>query len=179
MTSPSRTRALVATAVAVSNARISTRKNALFQGFLVALQHDQSTRLPHVLQTDAGLLRRQESRSGLRPLDEDGGVVVLLQVSPLRVRHALEAIEVEMGDVNPPFVPVADRVGRAGHRALDAERPRSAAHERRLAGAELTLDQNDVTGSQPGGEARGDALGLLGRVRLELGHGRSVVARPG
>ena len=52
-TSPSRTRALVATSVAVSNARISTGKNALFQGFFVALQHDQSTRLPDVLQTDA------------------------------------------------------------------------------------------------------------------------------
>src|SRR6188474_2588877 len=106
-TFPSRTRALVATSVAVSNARISTCKNALFQGFFVALQHDQSTRLPHVLQTHARLLGRKESGSGLRPFDEDDRVLeVLLEVSPLRVRHTLEPIEVEVGDVNRPRVPM-------------------------------------------------------------------------
>ena len=60
----------------MSNARISTRKNAHFQGFFVALQHDQSTRLPHVLQTHARLLGRKESGSGLRPFDEDDRVLL-------------------------------------------------------------------------------------------------------
>src|SRR6186997_2311784 len=162
MTSPSRTRALVATSVAVSNARISTCKNALFQGFFVAFQHDQSTRLPHVLQTHARLLGWQEPRSGLRPLDEDDGILeVLLQVSPLGMRHALEPIEVEVRDVNPPRVAVADRVGGAGHGPLDAERTRGPAHESRLAGAELPLDEDDVAQSKADRQLRGDALSLL------------------
>src|SRR6185503_20240303 len=135
-TSPSRTKALVATSVAVSNARISTCKNALFQGFFVALQHEQSTCLPHVLQTDARPRGRQEACAGLGPLHEDNGVLeVLLQVSPLGIRHPFEPIEVEVRDVNPAFVPVPDRVGRARHRPLDAKRPSRPAHESRLARA--------------------------------------------
>ena len=36
----------------------------------------------------------------LRPLDEDDGVVeVALEIAPLGVRHAVEAIEVEVRDV--------------------------------------------------------------------------------
>jgi hypothetical protein len=41
------------------------------------------------------------------------------------------------------------------------------------------LDEDDVAGHQGGGHARREALGLLGRVRLELGHERSVVACAG
>src|SRR5262245_62190955 len=74
-TSPSRTRALVATSVAVSNSRISTRKNALFQGFFVAFQHDQSTCLPYVLQTHARHFRRQKAGPRVGPFDEHDGIL--------------------------------------------------------------------------------------------------------
>ena len=125
-----------------------------------------------MLQTHARLLGRKESGSGLRPFDEDDRVLeVLLEVSPLRVRHTVEPIEVEVGDVNRPRVPMPDRVRRARHRALHPQCARRPADEGRLAGAELSLDEHDVTGNEPLGQAGGDSLGLLGRAGLELGHG--------
>jgi hypothetical protein len=115
-----------------------------------------------VLQTHARLLGRQEPRPGLRPLDEDDGVLeILLQVSPLGMRHTIEPIEVEVRDVNPPRVAVADRVGGAGDGPLDAKRSSGPPHEGRLAGAELPLHEDDVTRSKAHSQPRGDALGLL------------------
>ena len=82
---------------------------------------------------------------GLRPLDEADRVVeIRLEVAPLRRRHALEAVEVEVGHVASATVAMADRVGRAGHRPVDAERAAGAADEGRLPGAELARDRDDV-----------------------------------
>ena len=49
-----------------------------------------------------------------------------------------------MRDRHAALVAVADRVGRARHRLRDAERAAGAADERRLAGAELAGDGDDV-----------------------------------
>ena len=64
------------------------------------------------------------------------------------------------------LVEVADHERRARHRLGDAERPRGAAHERRLAGAELAGDEHDVARRERRGERRAGALGLLGRRGL-------------
>ena len=85
--------------VAVSKARISTAKVS------VALEHDRRARA----RRRARSRTRQRAAGGsagsgrLRPLDEDDGVVeVRLEVAPLRLRDAREAIEVEVGDGDAP-----------------------------------------------------------------------------
>ena len=44
--------------------------------------------------------------------------------------------------------------------AVDPERAAGAADERRLAGAELALDQHDIAGRKSRRELRGERLGL-------------------
>ena len=75
-----------------------------------------------------------------------------------------EPVQVEVRDAR--LVEVPDHERRARHRLGHPERPRRAAHERRLAGAELARDQHDVTGRERRGERRAGALGLLGRRGL-------------
>ena len=99
--------------------------------------------------------RREEPLPGLWPLDEHDRVVeVELEVAPLGVGHAVEAVEVEVRDVEVAAVAVPDRVGRAGDRPLDPERPRRAAHEGRLARSELARDGHDVSGPELAGDPR-------------------------
>ena len=76
-------------------------------------------------------------------------VEVRLEIAPRRLVDALAAREVEVGD-RPvaALVEVRDRERRARDRAGDAERARRAAHERRLAGAELALDVDDGAARQ-------------------------------
>ena len=82
---------------------------------------------------DRDARRRKRRRTCLRPLDEDDRVVeVRLEVAPLGRRDAREAVEVEMGDRDPPAVAVTDRERRARHRLGHAERSARAADERRL-----------------------------------------------
>src|SRR6266540_2157226 len=156
--SPSSTRALVATLVAVSNARINTFE----------LNHPVvGSRMP---QLDAEPRRGQRLARRLRPLDEaDRAVEIGLEIAPLGRRDALEAIQIEMGHVHVSTVPMADGVSRARHRALDAECVTGTADECRLARAELARDGDHVSGPQLSRELRGDALRLLGRGRLEHG----------
>ena len=60
-----------------------------------------------------------------------------------------QAEEVEVADRDAAvLVAAGDRERRAGHRHLDAEGAGGAAHERRLAGAELARDQDDVAPAQ-------------------------------
>src|SRR5207248_1163024 len=139
--------AVEATSVAVSNARTSTAEDAFQQGFLGSLEVDHPTRLsvgepcphPH---------RRELVAGRLGPFHEDDGAVeVRLQVAPLRRRDALEPEEIEVRDGDAALVAVPDRVRRARYRPLDAEAQARAAHERRLAGAELAGDRDDVAGA--------------------------------
>src|SRR5919204_6306465 len=58
---------------------------------------------------------------------------------------------------------MADCVRRARNRPLDAERAAGAADERRLAGAELAGEVDDVARLEPRRQLRRDALRLLGR----------------
>jgi hypothetical protein len=120
-----------------------------------------------VLQPHGGLGRRERARAGLRPFDEHDGVLeVRLEVPPLRRRHVAEAEQVEVGDVDAAVVAVADREGGARHGARHAERTAGAADERRLPGAELAGDGDDVAGCQLGRKLRGELLRLGGRATL-------------
>ena len=68
------------------------------------------------------------------------------------------------------LVAVADREGRAGDATLDPERARRTADERRLPGAELAGDGDDVARRERLRQAGCELLGLLRRVGVE-GHG--------
>ena len=58
---------------------------------------------PMVPQPDAHPRRGQEPLPCLGPLDEDDGVLeVALEIAPLGIGHAVEAVEVEVGDVGSP-----------------------------------------------------------------------------
>src|SRR4029078_10856361 len=100
----------------VSKARIS-----------IALNRDKP--LPFfaaVLESHLDPRGRKDTGAGLRPFDEDNGVVeVRLEVPPLRRRHAAEAKEVEVRHVDASLVAVADRVRRARDRCFYALRTAS------------------------------------------------------
>ena len=109
---------------------------------------------------------RQGGFPGFRPLDEDDRVVeVRLEVAPLCRGHIPEAVEIEMRHLDPaPGIAVADREGRARHRALHSERAAGSANESRLAGAEVSGDGDDIAVPQRGRELGRYALGLFRRV---------------
>ena len=153
-TSPSSRSALVATSVAVSKARTSTRR--FFQQRPVCrVDEDAPDVRRDVLEPDMRPWLRQNTGPGLRPLDEHDRVLeVRLEVAPLRRREAAKAVEVEMGDVDRPAVAVADRERRARDTSRDAERAAGPADERRLARTELARDEDDVTGRESAGEPR-------------------------
>src|SRR5437588_5256417 len=153
-TSPSSTSALVATSVAVSNARI-----------IIELNGDKPDLAAAVLEPHGGAGRREHAGAGLGPLDEDDRILeVRLQVAPLRRRNVAEAEEIEVRDVDAPPVAVADREGGASDRADHAERAAGAPDEGRLARAELSRDGHDVPGPESGRELRRELFCLCRRV---------------
>src|SRR4029078_4473682 len=115
---------------------------------LLDLHRSPSASMP---QTHREAGRRQDSLPRLRPLDErDRTVEVRLEISPLRRRDALEAVEVEVRDLDAvAVVAIADRVGRASHALTYAECAARAADEGRLPGAELPRDSDDVAPRAP------------------------------
>ena len=66
--------------------------------------------------------------------------------------------------------------------SVDPERPAGSAHERRLAGAELAAEQDDVTRAEQAGDRAAERLGLGRRLRDQLDHairrGRAEPRRP-
>jgi hypothetical protein len=70
-------------------------------------------------------------------------------------------------DVDASVVAMADRESRTGHRAFNPQRPAGTADERRLPGAELARDRDDVPGLQLPGQTSRDLLGLFRRARLD------------
>lgn len=113
---------------------------------------------------------RRGDRSGTRlgPFDEHHRVVeVRLDIAPLRRRHSLEAVEIEMRDRDVALIAVGDRERRARDRTVEAERTASAADEGRLPRAEVTRDRDDVSETKIPGQLRPDLLGLRGRGRLD------------
>ena len=101
---------------------------------------------------------RAATRSGSRPTGlptsghstnatRSGAELVGEQRRVLAV-EAAEAVEVEVRHRHAAVVAARDREARARHGAGDAERAARAAHERRLAGAELAGDEHDVAGPQ-------------------------------
>jgi len=121
-------------------------------------------------QTHGVARRGQDALAGLRPLDErDRPLEIRLEIPPLRWGDALEAVEVEVRDLDAvAVVAMADRVRGAGDALSYAERPARAADERGLAGAELARDRDDVAGRKPSRELRSERLRLLRRVALLL-----------
>src|SRR5438105_1421807 len=77
-----------------------------------------------------------------------------------------QAVQVDVGHLDPPGVDAAYLERRARHWAGDAERAARAAHEGRLAGAELAAHDDDVAGAQVIREPRPDRLGPRGPGRL-------------
>jgi hypothetical protein len=103
--------------------------------------------------------------AGLRPFDEDDGVIeVRLEISPLRRRDAAEPKEVEMRHVDASLVAVADRVRRARDRSFDTKRMACTPHEGRLAGTDLARDRHNVAGTQMCREPGGNLFRLFRRV---------------
>ena len=102
------------------------------------------------------------------PFHEDNCVVeVRLEIAPLGCGDAAEAEKIQVGDVDTAAIAMPDREGRTRDRPVDTQGTAGAAHERRLPGAELPGDGDDVTGLQGGGQPRGDLLGLSRRAGLD------------
>src|SRR5262249_34505133 len=149
-------RARAARAGAESNARTST-----------AVNRHKPRAVFAVLQPDGDARRRQHASAGFRPFDEDDRFVeVRLEVPPLRGRHATEAEEVEMRDVDAAVVAVADRERRARDRLGHTERATRSAHEGRLPRAEVARDGHHVTQLERPRELRCQLLRFLRRVTL-------------
>src|SRR6185312_4310087 len=145
--------------VAVSNARISIAQN-----------RDNPRAALAVLEAHGGTRRRQRARSRFWPFDEDDRVVeVRLEIAPLRRRDVTEAKQVEMRDVDAPVVTVPDRERRARHRLRHAESAARTAHERRLSGAELAGDGDDIPELQLDGELGRKLFRLVRGMRLSTG----------
>ena len=110
-----------------------------------------------------GLLRPRA-----RPLDERHGIraeVVGQQVGVL-VGQRGHPVEIDVrhdGNVLTPRIALSDRERRAGHGHRHAERATGAADEGGLAGAELTLHQDDVAGRQLGRQSTSERL-CVGRA---------------
>src|SRR5439155_14813240 len=99
----------------------------------------------HVGQTYRDAHGRQRAGRRLWPLDEADRVhEVRLEIAPLRRRKALEAKEVEVGDVGVGGIAMADGEGRARHERRHAESPAGPAYEGRLAAPELARHGHDV-----------------------------------
>ncbi len=121
-------------------------------------------------QTNDVARRRQNVLPRLGPLDEGDRVLeVRLEVSPLGRRHPFEAVEIEVRNLDAvAVVAVADRVRRARHTLTHAKGNARSADERRLAGAELASDGDDVAGLQAPRKLSGERLGRVGRIALVL-----------
>ena len=114
---------------------------------------------------DAAVAEQRDGLRALRPLDERDRVRPEVRVEQARVLavEAGQPVEVEVRErAGRAVVEDPDDEGRAGDRLGHAERAQRAAHEGRLAGAELARDEHDVARPQLAGEG---GAGLLGRRR--------------
>jgi hypothetical protein len=134
-----------------------------------------------VVKLDAARNPPQRGEPGLltmRPLDERDHLrpeVVGEQRRVFTVER-LQPVEVEVRDRNPPPVPLADRESRARDGARHTERPASAANERRLPGAELTLHEHEVARTELGRQSGSERLGLRRTGSLDASrHWRDTV----
>ena len=161
------------------------RRRGRRRGGVEAEDHAISRASPPACSSRTWRLTRSSGHApgrALGPLDERDRVGREERVEQARVLavHAAEPVEVEVRErAARALVGDADHEGRARHRARDAERAQRAAHERRLAGAQLARDQHDVAGPQLGGELRARALGRLsaGGPHGAAGRGRRRAAR--
>jgi hypothetical protein len=118
-----------------------------------------------VLEPDPRHDSRQRRLDGLGPFDEGDPLrgQVVVQQRRVLARERAKPVEVEMRHLPAPGEQLADRERGTRDRPLHAERSRRAAHEGRLARAELAAHEHHVSRREPGGERGPGALGLLGR----------------
>jgi hypothetical protein len=90
----------------------------------------------------------ERGAGALGPLDKSdpAGTEIVAQELGCLVLDARQAVEIKVRHDESTIgsVAMADRECRACDRGFDAQRAASAAHERRLAGAELAGDKDDV-----------------------------------
>jgi hypothetical protein len=152
----------------VSKASVSIGGDLPQQLPVRAVELDRASFAVHVRQTYRDAHRRERVAGRLWPLDEADRVgEVGLEIAPLRGREALEPVQVEVRDVGAAGVAMADRERRARDGDFDAECAAGAADERRLAGAELAGDRDDVTDAEAAREQRCDGLGRFGGGGLD------------
>src|SRR6266566_4990401 len=83
-------------------------------------------------------------------VDHDGALLgQLFQAEVAELAVALDPIQIDMRQLQPPGIDPHELEGRAGDRRLRARAVRQAADEGRLAGAERTRQEYDVTPPQP------------------------------
>src|SRR5258706_5690084 len=142
----------------------------------ITLRPDQATIAAKVLnfnQTGAGQAgagqcgaRRLEA---VAPLDHDRSLVQqLLDPEVDELRRALDAIQVEMRQLDPTGIEAHQLEGGARHRRGRSHATRDASDESGLPRPQLTCQQDQVTGAQAFAEALAGRLGLRGGARRDL-----------
>ncbi len=126
-----------------------------------------------MLDREQGGLRRPTlsssppSRKGglepVAPLDHDRALVEkLLQAEVEKVGAGLEAVEVDVGQLNAPRVHPHQLEGGAGHMRRRSGATRQAADERCLAGAEVAFEKQQIAQPKPAAEILAGRLGFGG-----------------
>src|SRR5690606_18310168 len=93
-----------------------------------------------------------------------------------RLAQLVEAVHVEVVDGEAAVVDVDEREGGARDPVGDAETATEALHERRLAGAEVSGQDDDVAGTGQPGDRFGELAGLVDRGGGGL-HGHGAASR--
>src|SRR5262245_6596556 len=104
---------------------------------------------PGRLEPDRHELGPEARRHDVAPLDQHDGVVVLEELAEGEVGHlrgALQAVDVGVVDAEAALVCVDEGEGGAGDGVEHAETGREALRERRLAGAHLAGEEDEVAG---------------------------------
>lgn len=95
------------------------------------------------------------------PLDHDRALVEkLLQAEVEKVGAGLEAVEVDVGQLNAPGVHPHQLEGGAGHVCRRSGATRQAADERCLAGAEVAFEKEQIALPEPAAEILAGGLGF-------------------
>ena len=110
-----------------------------------------------MVELDMDGIVRQSIAGSVGPFDQHHAAGDrLAETQFVEFRGRAKPVEVEMGDRQPRLVDLHQREGRARHFeiGLIGHRPHQGARQRRLAGAEIALQSDDIAGAQH----RGDIL---------------------
>ena len=133
----------------------------------------------HAVHADAHVdtLTREHERDRLAPLDDsDPALEQLFEAQIVHLLDPVEAIHVDVRDGDAAFVLLHDRERRARHRLRDTQRARQPFRERRLAGAEVAGEHDEVTGAELRSDRLTDRRRLVRSLRRQRCH-RHLSAR--